>query len=245
MKRLPLAIGAILAVGVMVLWKAYDIASPSGPVDHERHHDTASNLSEGPSDAAEVGSHDAEGRRNEKPSKLKDPASPNSAPPHSQDIQAFGENGQITTQAIENLDLTSDEVASLTKLLTTVKEQAAADFVSRTKLTENFPAANGAFRHTYFVKARPDRGMEFSTALAKGAESLIGAPRAQRIKSSISSLDYLGGGGKYDLNIVVSSDGDEKAVKYELIDPKGGAVISVQECSYKIFAETFGDVFGY
>ena len=58
---------------------------------------------------------------------------------HKFDLKAFGINGKLTTQAIEKLNLTPEEVASLTNLLTTVKEQVTADFVSRTKLTENLP----------------------------------------------------------------------------------------------------------
>jgi hypothetical protein len=245
-KRLPLTIAVLLAVGLMVLWRTCDFGSPpSGRSGHESGHGTLPDVIGGRRNATEAGTREPEGKGNDKPSTLNEPAKLDSAPPPSRDIQVFGENGQITTQAIENLNLTSDEVASLTQLLSTVKEQAAADFVRRAKLTENVSAGNGGFRHTYFVNARPDRGREFSIALAKGCETLIGAARAQRIYSNIASLDFLGGAGKYDLNIVVSSVGGEKVVKYELIDPKKGGVVEVQECSYKSFSRTFGDVFAY
>ncbi len=245
-KRLPLTIAVILAVGLMVLWWICDFGSPpSGHSDHGSRHDTVPDVNGGRRNATEAGTREPDGKGKDKPSNLNEPAKLDSAPPPSKDIQAFGENGQLTTQAIEKLNLTSDEVASLTQLLSTVKEQAAADFVSRTKLTENLSAGNGGFRHTYFVTARPDRGMEFSIALAKGCETLIGAAKAQRINSNISSLDFLGGAGKYDLNIVVSSDGGEKVVKYEFLDPKNGGVIEVRECSYKSFSKAFGDVFAY
>jgi hypothetical protein len=245
-KRLPLTIAVILAVCLIVLWRTCDFSSsPSGHSYHANGHGTVPDVNEGRRNAAAAGTRELGGKGEDEPSKLNEPARPDSEPPPSRDIQAFGENGQLTTQAIENLNLTRDEVASLTQLLSTVKEQATADFVSRTKLTENLSDGNGGFRHTYFVTARPDRGMEFTTALAKGCETLIGAARAQKINSNISSLDFLGGSGKYDLNIVVSSDGGEKVVKYELIDPKGGSVVEVQECSYNTFSRTFGDVFAY
>jgi hypothetical protein len=239
-------IAVIFAVCLTVLWRTCDFGSPpSGHSDHGSGHGTVTDVNGGRRNAAEAGTRESEGKGKDKQPKLNEPAKPDSAPPPSRDIQAFGENGQLTTQAIEKLNLTRDEVASLTQLLSTVKEQAAADFVSRTKLTENLSTGNGGFRHTYFVNARPDRGMEFSTALAKGCETLIGAARAQRINSNISSPDFLGGAGKYDLNIVVSSDGGEKVVKYEFIDPRKGGVVEVQECSYKSFSRIFGDVFAY
>ena len=245
-KKLPPTIVVILTVGLMVLWRTCDFGSPpSGHSRHQSEHGTVPDVGGERRNATEARTREPEGKGKDKSSKLNEPVKLDSAPLPSRDVQAFGENGQLTTQAIENLNLTSDEVASLTQLLSTVKEQAAADFVSRTKLTENVSAGNGGFRHTYFVNARQDRGMEFSTALAMGSETLIGPARSQRIKSNISTLDFLAGAGKYDLNIVVSSDGGEKVVKYERIDPKRGGVVEVQECSYNFFLRTFGNVFAY
>lgn len=239
-------IAGILAVGLLVLWRTCDfVPPPSGHSDHASGPGAVPKVNGGRRNATEAGTHEPGGKGKDKPSKLNEPTKLDSAPPPSRNIQAFGENGQLTTQAIENLNLTPDEVASLTELLTTVKEQAAADFVSRTKLTENLPGANGGFRHTYFVKARPDRGQEFSIALASGCETVIGAARTQKINSNISSLDFLGGAGKYDLNIVISSDDGEKVVNYEKIDPKNGRVLETQECGYETFSDAFGDVFAY
>ncbi len=246
-KGIVIAIVAILAVSIMIYWRTGDLgtANSSQPDHQVRAVGAGPYGNGGPHDVAKVETGGGKEMNTTSSPQPDDRAEPGSAASSAGGIQAFGINGKLTTQAIEKLNLTPEEVASLTNLLTTVKEQVTADFVSRTKLTENLPGASGAFRHTYFVKARPDRGMEFSTALAKGSESLIGVARAQRINSNISSLDFLGGAGKYDLNIVVSSDGGEKVVKYELIDPQGGGIVEVQECSYKAFSDAFGDVFAY
>lgn len=234
-RQLLVAVAVLLTGGSMVYWKIRG----SDSTVHKSGHGVGPELTGG------AGPREPSGNGADQPSKVNEPAKPDLPPPSSGNVRAFGENGRITTQAIENLNLTTDEVASLTRLLSAVKEQAAADFVSRTKLTENVSNADGGFRHTYFVKARPDRGMEFSNALATGCEALIGETRARKINSNLSSLNFLGGAGKYDLNIVVSSDGGQKAVRYEIIDPKGGRVLEVHECSYKSFSEAFGDVFAY
>jgi hypothetical protein len=246
-KGVVIAIVVILAASMMIYWRTGDLgtANSSQPVHQVRVVGAGPYGNGGPRDVAKVETGGGKGMSTTSSQQPDDRAEPDSAASSAGGIQAFGINGRLTTQVIEKLNLTPDEVASLTKLLTTVKEQATADFVSRTKLTENVSGENGAFRHTYFVIARPDRGTEFSAALARGSESLIGEARAQRINSNISSLDFLGGAGKYDLNIVVSSDGGEKVVKYEIIDPQGGGIVEVQECSYNAFSDAFGDVFAY
>lgn len=246
-KGIVIAIAVILAASMMIYWRTGELrtANSSEPEHQGRALGAGPYGNGGRRDVAKVKTGGGKEMITTSSPLPDDRAEPGSAASSASGIQVFGINGKLTTQAIEKLNLTPDEVASLTDLLTTVKEQAAADFVSRTKLTENLSGANGAFRHTYFVRARPDRGMEFSTTLAKGSESLIGEARAQSINSNISSLDFLGGAGKYDLNIVVSSDGDEKVVKYETIDPKSGSVLETQECSYNAFSDAFGDVFAY
>ena len=241
-----IAVVVIVAVVLMVFWRT---GGPGTATSSQAGHQTGSDgavldLNGGRSDSAKVGVGEGKRLSNKSP-QLIDHAKSNSAPPPAVRIQAFGINGELTTKAIENLDLTSAEVVALTDLLTTIKEQAAADFVTRTRITENLPGPNGGFRHTYFVKARPDRGQEFSVALASGCEAVIGAARTQMINPNISSLDFLGGAGKYDLNIVVSSDGGEKVVKYEMIDPKSGSVLETHDCGYETFADAFGNVFAY
>lgn len=243
-KTARLTFATIIAVCLMALWRICDFGNAhSFDFVRETFQGTLPKVNGTHRSAAKVGAR--EGKAKAKLSKLTETAPHDSPLPHQDEIQAFGENGQLTTQAIENLNLTSDEVQSMTKLVNNIKEQAVADFVNRAKLTENISGENGAFHHTYFAEARADRGREFNDTLAVGCEDLIGAERAQRINLDVSSLDFLGGAGKYDLNIVVFSDGGEKIVKYEMIDPKGGRVIEVRESSYKSFSDTFGDAFSY
>ena len=242
-KWLGLAVATVLAVGLMVLW--WTRGSSPLPLAHSAHkgeQGIVTNSNKRRANATQAGTGDLKEKETDRLSNLDTSGATQT---RLKNLKILGENGRITTKAIEDLNLTREETAALTKVFSTVKEQAEADFVSRTQLTEKLSTEDGGFRHTYFVKARPDRGAEFSNALAKGFEALIGPDRAQRINSNITSLNFLGGAGKYDLNIVIFSHGGEKIVKCERIDPTGGRVLGTQECSFTSFSETFGNVFSY
>lgn len=106
--------------------------------------------------------------------------------------------GRPTTDAVERLELSDAEVVALVAAIHRVREEAAADFVQRVKLTGEGKEVDG-YHFYYQAPARADRGRHFFDELSKAFVAAIGEKRGARFRAAMPEDGFLGGMGKYDL----------------------------------------------
>lgn len=152
--------------------------------------------------------------------------------------------GRPTTDAVEKLELTDEELTALEAAVLRTREEAMEDFVSRVKLTKS--GEEGDTYHLYYaVPARADRGQCFFDALAKGFVAALGESRGKRLREAMEEDDFLGGMGKYDLEFDFrgTSSRNIHSVKSVFREPGSAEVVRTWESSIDHFESNFGDVF--
>lgn len=160
-------------------------------------------------------------------------------------LVALGSDGRLTTEAIERLKLTEQEVESLTVVINKVRNEALDDFVNRAKLTAAEPGNNGSYQYSYFVRARSDRGKEYLDSLSKEFGSILDKDQSELLMSGLIEYDYLGCMGKHDLDLKFYSKDGGTVVTYQYLNPKNGALSLYGESSFDEFKVKFGDVFEF
>ncbi|WP_367873807.1 hypothetical protein [Luteolibacter sp. Populi] len=150
-------------------------------------------------------------------------------------------SGRLTTETIEKLNLTEDEIDSLTNTINAMQEEAAADFVQRTKLVDS--RTNGDhYYYNYFTKAREDKGRGLLDSFSQEVEKTIGADRSKIFMAGMEHYEFAGRMGKYDLETELIREGGDAIVKQKYLDPGNGAVVGTVDSLASSFRETFGDL---
>lgn len=150
--------------------------------------------------------------------------------------------GILTTRTIEELELTDEEVRQVTVAIHNMMDQAASDFVSRTRLTDS--RKNGSdSSYTYFTPARPDRGQAFLETFREEMEGILDDERSRKLSAGMDSFSYAGGMGRCDLETEIVRGGGGAVVRQHYLDPKNGRVFYTSESSPSAFQESFGDLF--
>ncbi len=169
------------------------------------------------------------------------------------DFTPIDSRGRPTTDAVERLELTDDEIDSLTTAVWRAREVAAEDFVARIKHIRTEPTEAEGQRFVYQVPASADRGRSYSNALAKSFRQILGNQRANLMRpaweqdaDSGGVDEYLGGVGRFDLAIEFTRNGKgELSVKWVSTHPETGELRGSWEGLIDSFEECFGGVFEF
>lgn len=155
---------------------------------------------------------------------------------------AISIDGNLTTKAIEDLQLSDEEISSITKVIAQVMDEVAADFVSRTKLTESRSIGSND-SHTYFTVARVDSGETFLNKLSGHLVEILGEDRGLKLAGKLESFDYAGGLGRYDIETELIRENGTETIKQHFLDPNNGRLLQSTESTASAFRERFGDLF--
>jgi hypothetical protein len=162
------------------------------------------------------------------------------------EFTSFDNRGWPTTDAIERLNLTDDEVALLTSTIARIRDEATEDFVARATLTTSGPGDEGSYLYSYHVPARSDRGQSFLVSQFKDFQGIVDDDRARVLMSGLVDSDFLGGMGKYELDIdFTRSAGGEIVVECDYRNPETGKVTMTVQTGISSFEEDFGKVFEF
>lgn len=162
------------------------------------------------------------------------------------ELTALDNLGRPTTDAVEKLELSDDEIAALEAAVRRVREEASADFLERVKLTRSGKQEDG-FHYIYHAPARPDRGQRFFDELLKSFAAAIGEKRAKRFRDAMEEDEFLGGMGKYDLELDFhgTSPGSIEGVKCLSREPGSDEEAGSRSSSLDHFEAHFGTVFEF
>jgi len=160
-------------------------------------------------------------------------------------LVSVGPGGRLTTEAIERLKLTQQEIDALTKSIADIKSEAEADFVNRAKLVSSGPGENGGDEYIYFVRARPDRGKQYMDSFAKKFDEVLDTERSKLLMSGIGHNNQLGIIGQRDMDIKFVTKNGATVVSYKYLNPKNGALSLEGQSTFEEFKQNFGDVFEF
>lgn len=162
------------------------------------------------------------------------------------DFTSFDHFGRPTTDAVERLGLTDEETVALTAAVAHLREEASAEFLTRSKLMGSGPGDGGSYLHSYHVTARPDRGRHFFDAFMKSFEEVLGHDRAATMRSGLEEDNFLGGMGKYELELTFTrGTGGGMSVDCVSRNPENGKVVRTLQSTMDSFEESFGKVFQF
>jgi hypothetical protein len=148
---------------------------------------------------------------------------------------------RLTTAAIESLGLNKHEVESITSVLASLRAEGSKDLSSRAELVTS-AKSDGSGTTTYYIRARNDRGKEFSDKMLQALQGIVGEDRATRFMAGVERSDYTWKWGKYDMQFDFSQSDGATFVKYQYIDPASGRPTRFGESSLSSFTEEFGDL---
>ncbi|MEK7953038.1 RNA polymerase sigma factor [Luteolibacter soli] len=158
---------------------------------------------------------------------------------------ALDKKGRPTTDMVETLELTDEEVAALETAIRRIRDDATGDFVKRVKLTSSGNKDDGD-HYLYQAPARTDEGKIFFDAFAKAFADVLGESRGRKLTDAMTDYDFLGGMGKYDLEFDFCRT-PEREIRVKAWYRKPGTTEDVlsRQCDQESFEEDFGKVFEF
>lgn len=180
------------------------------------------------------------------------PGGAEAAPPRTEPPQVLASNGStefsliapagkgITTGAAEVAGLNPDQKKAVDRMLRALWNRVSDDFASRTVLVaaESNPKAGLL---VYNIPARPDKGREFVGQLETSLDAEVGEARRKLLMKGVSSYDFLGGFGAFDVRLEFSVRNG--VCKFAYLDPNSGRPSRFGSKPFDKFVDLFGDSF--
>lgn len=151
--------------------------------------------------------------------------------------------GDLSPEAIKQLNLSADEVEVLTEAIRGFRTEAMQDLSSRLKFIGG-RHDDGTLRRHYHARARRDRGQAYFDSLALKFGPILGEDRSRSLIKGLTRDDLAAQTGQQDLEIeLIRSEKGMVTVSHQFRSPSTGEVTAFHQTDLAEFEARFGKLF--